>query len=82
MDMDYRELVEKSGPTTLRTRREGRELTFARKCASSVRFGHWFLPRENVKENWVSPKHEEKYARTHRCYNSPLFNIKRRLNRG
>ena len=78
----YRELVEKAGLTTLRTRRERRELTFAQKCASSVRFGHWFPQRESVRENRVSPVYEEMYARTHRCYNSPLFSMRRRLNRG
>ena len=26
--------------------------------------------------------YEEQFARTHRCYNSPVFSMRRRLNRG
>lgn len=78
----YRELVEKAGLTTLRASREQRELTFARKCALLLRFGHWFPQKENIRETQVNLKYKEKYARTHRCYNSQLFNMRKRLNRG
>ena len=77
----YSQLIEKSGLTTLRARREHREMVFARKCAVSERFGHWFPERTVVRENRDTLRFEEKFARTHRCYNSPLYNMRRRLNR-
>ena len=80
-DPSYRELVELSGLTTLRARREARELAFARKCASSERFKGWFPTRVAVRNTREQMIYEEKYARTHRCYNSPLFSMRRRLNR-
>ena len=77
----YRELIEKSGLTTLRARRENREVVFARKCSKSTRFSHWFPARIAIRENREVVRFEEKFARTHRCYNSPLFSMRRRLNR-
>ena len=80
-DPSYTELMQKSGLTTLRARRQQRELAFARKCAASDRFGGWFPLRENARETRGGLVYEEKFARTHRCYNSPLFSMRRRLNR-
>ena len=80
-DPSYTELVEKAGLTTLRARRQQRELAFARKCASSERFGTWFPTRIAARETRDGLVYEEKYARTHRCYNSPIFSMRRRLNR-
>ena len=77
----YRELVEKAGLTTLRARREVRELAFARKCVGSVRFSHWFPARNQVRDTRDSLTFEEKIARTQRCYNSPVYSMRRRLNR-
>ena len=76
----YRELVEKSGLTTLRARRENRELVFARKCSVSDRFAGWFPTRNPVRETRETVRYEERFARTHRCYNSPLFSMRRKLN--
>ena len=79
-ESSYSTLVEKSGLTTLRARREQRELAFARKCASSIRFAHWFPERLGVRETRGTATYEEKFARTHRCYNSPLYSMRRKLN--
>lgn len=38
----YRGLVETAGLTTLRTRRDDRELAFVHKCETSTHFQHWF----------------------------------------
>ena len=76
----YRELVEKSGLTTLRARREHRELVFARKCSVSDRFSGWFPAKNIARQTRESVRFEEKFARTHRCYNSPMFSMRRRLN--
>ena len=80
-EQSYRELVERAGLTTLRARREARELAFARKCAGSVRFGHWFPARNQVRDTRDGLTFEERFARTLRCYNSPIYSMRRRLNR-
>ena len=82
-DPSYRELMEKAQLTTLRARREDREGKFALKCAGSVRFAKWFPLRDretNMEARRIN-RYEEKYARTTRCYNSPVFSLRRRLNR-
>ena len=80
-DPSYRELLEKAGLTTLRARREARELTFARKCAASERFGGWFPIKQAVWQTRDQASYEERFARTHICYNSPVFSMRRKLNR-
>lgn len=80
-DPSCRELIEKAGLTTLRSRREQREITFACKCAVTARFGHWFPVRETSRETRDLARYEERFARTHRCYNSPMYSMRRRLNR-
>ena len=80
-DPSYKDLMERAGLTTLRARREARELSFARKCASSERFSRWFPTRTMVRETRECQTFEEKFSRTHRCYNSPVFSMRRRLNR-
>ena len=82
-DPSYRELMERANLTTLRARREERELKFALKCSVSRRFNKWFQLRtlDTERETRYKPRYEEKFARTARCYNSPLFSMRRRLNR-
>ena len=80
-DPSYKELMEKAGLTTLRARREGRELTFARKCASSERFSRWFPLHESCRETRAPLFYKELFARCGRCYNSPIYNMRRRLNK-
>ena len=76
----YRELIEKSGLTTLRARREARELAFARKCATSDRFAWWFPLHEAVRDTRAQARYKEEFARCVRCYNSPIYSMRRRLN--
>ena len=79
-DPSYRELMEKAGLSTLRARREERELRFALKCTQSERFKDWFpkLPTTRTRslETYV-----EEFARCCRYYNSPVFSMRRRLNK-
>ena len=77
----YRELMEKAGLTTLRARREARELSFARKCLNSRRFARWFPVRESVRDTRAGFSYEEFFARCSRCYNSPLYSMRRKLNK-
>ena len=76
----YRELMEKADLTTLRARREDREIRFAEKCVTSPRFSKWF-PLRGETNTRNSGGYLEKFARCCRCYNSPLYSMRRRLNR-
>ena len=77
----YRVLMEKSGLTTLRARRESRELVFARKCMASRRFSRWLPANDCPRETRSQAGVKEYFARCVRCYNSPLYSMRRRLNR-
>ena len=79
-DPSYRELVELSGLTTLRARREARELSFATKCANSARFSRWFPLVQRNRDTRSPDQYVEEFARCSRCYNSPLFSMRRKLN--
>ena len=68
----YMELMAKADLTTLRKRRESRELQSALRCALSPCFSKWFpLRRENPTRR--SGGYVEKFVRCCRCYNSPLY---------
>ena len=76
----YRELMERAKLPTLRARRESRGLKFAMKCASSERFSAWF-PTQPATSTRLGEVYREEFARSVRCYNSPLYSMRRRLNR-
>lgn len=73
--------MEKANLTTLRARREERELTFAMRCATSERFSRWFPLSKRVRNTRGQLLYKEEFARCSRCYNSPIFSMRRRLNR-
>ena len=77
----YRELMEKAGLETLRARRDARELTFALKCTTSARFKHWFPKYEGTGTTRSPDLYLEEFARCCRYYNSPIFSMRRRLNK-
>ena len=78
-DSSYDVLVSNGSIETLDSRREKLTINFAKKCASSARFGHWFeeKPANNLRSGL---RYEEKFARTERLKNSPLFYMRRALN--
>ena len=43
-------------------------------------FASWFPLRRLARDTREGVTYEESYARTHRCYNSPLYSMRRRLN--
>ena len=78
----YRSLLEMTGLTTLKARRDARSEKFARKCLASPRFRSWF-PLHPIERATRTPLvYQEKFARTKRLYNSPLFHMRRVLNGG
>ena len=67
--------------TTLRDRRVSHCDTFAGKCASSERFGHWFPLRPVVRSTRARGEtYLETFARCDRLRASPLHFFRRRLN--
>ena len=80
----YRSLLESTGLSTLQARRDARQLKFARKCLLNPRFKAWFplQPIERQTRNTRRPLvYQETHARTNRLYNSPIFHMRRMLNR-
>ena len=72
----YRELMIRADLTTLRARREDRELRFTQKCGASDRFAKWFTTKAPGRTRG-SLTYVEQFARCCRCYNSLLYNMRR-----
>ena len=75
----YRALREKTGLDTLKDRRECAVLKFAEKC-SAGKFCDWF-PLRVGREMRGSKRYREDYARCDRLKDSPIFYMRRALNR-
>ena len=80
-DYSYRALLEMTGLPTLEARREARCDRFALKCAASDKFVNWFPLERNPRPVRDRNLYKEFRARTVRLMNSPLFDLRRRLNR-
>ena len=81
--ISYSELLERTGLETLKVRRQKACLDFAVKLAESQRFAELF-PRTEYTEDMPTTRNRkqyvEKFARTSRLYNSPLYTMRRHLN--
>ena len=76
----YASLRQMTGLDSLQERRDKRDLKFAQKCLASDRYKAWF-PLNPIERVTRQPlKYKESRSRTNRLYNSPLFNMRRRLN--
>ena len=80
-DYSYRALLQMTGLSTLKVRRENRCDKFTLKCSVDRRFSGWFPLNPNPRDVRQRPMYKEYRARTNRLYNSPLFDLRRRLNR-
>ena len=79
-EFSYRSLLEQTGLTTLKARRDRRSDKFAGKCLQNERFKSWF-PLNPVARPTRSPvQYKESFARTKRLYDSPMYFMRRRLN--
>ena len=80
-----RKMLDKSGPPTLRKRREDMTLRFANKCITNPRCAGWFEkrqePRYSRRKNTSYDIFKERPARTDRHRNGPLNYMTRLLNR-
>ena len=77
--LSYEELLEKSGLETLENRRDKALAKFANKALLNLQFEHWF-PLNKNRTGRHGKTFEEKYAKSDRLYNSPLFKMRRILN--
>ena len=76
----YAMMREMSGLTTLRQRRIEAADKFALNCARIERFSHWF-PKTTGRRSRNTLECREEYARCERLKNSPVFYMRRRLNK-
>ena len=82
--LSYEALLRKSGVQRLEERRNTACETFTQKLAQSERFNYMFPLNEYPEEMAnlrTTKKYKEFHARTARLYNSPLYSMRRTLNR-
>ena len=77
----YEDLLKESGMSTLKERRERAVLKFAQKTLKNPVYSHWFRLNPNVTSQRNPVVYLEEFARTNRLYNSPLFHMRRVLNK-
>ena len=80
-EYSYRALLEMSGLTSLHDRRERRCTKFALKTVNNPRFSHWFPLEEHQRQLRHQNHYVEERARTSRLMKSPIYDLRRRLNR-
>ena len=76
----YSSLLQRTGITSLKVRRDNRVLKFARKAAENPRYAHWFPRNPNRSSARSGRNFLEFRAKTNRLFNSPLFDMRRSLN--
>ena len=79
-DKTYDELLSESELEPLKVRRQKGVLKFAQNASKNPIYARWFRGNPNPTSQRCPTKVEEKFARTHRLYNSPLFAMRRLLN--
>ena len=80
-EYSYRSLLETTGLETLKARRDRRCEKFASKCLANPRYRDWFpLSQEPLRATRHRKQYQEHFARTKRLYNSPIYDMRRRLN--
>ena len=80
-EYSYRALLEMTGLSTLKVRRENRCDKFALKSSADPRFQGWFPLAGATRHVRHRGRYQEIRARTNRLHNSPIFDLRRRLNR-
>ena len=78
--LDYNVLLQMSGLETLEERRERALLKFAQKSSTNPQFMSWFPKNTNRSSQRSGKDYVEKFARSDRLYNSPLYAMRRALN--
>ena len=76
----YREVLEISGVQTLEARRREALEKFAKKSLEG-NYSHWFPLADKKKATRHGRRYKEEYARCDRLKNSPIFHMRRVLNK-
>ena len=79
-DKSYDDLLKESGLDPLKTCRQKAFLKFAKRASQNPIYSHWFKLSKNLTSDRNPRIYEEKFARTSKLYNSPLFAMRRELN--
>ena len=79
-EYSYRALLEMSGLSTLKERRDARAVRFAQKAAANTRFEGWFPLAPQPRALRSRAPYQEFRAKTCRLQNSPLYDLRRKLN--
>ena len=80
-DKSYIDLLRESGLETLKVRRENALPRFVKNAINNPVYSSWFQENQNPRQSQRNPrKYEEKFARSNRLYNSPLYTARRLLN--
>ena len=79
--LSYAAMRDMSGLETLRSRRIAACDKFASKCVASDRFSQWFPEARPTRRSRHTHQYVEMFARRERLKNSPLYYMRRRLNR-
>ena len=80
-DVSYDKLVVDGTIETLECRREKLTVNFAKKCTRNERFSSWFERKNPAVNLRNSLTYEESFARTERLRKSPLYYMRRALNK-
>jgi hypothetical protein len=78
-DRSYASLLQTTQLETLKDRRRGASLKFARKCLGS-QYSHWFPLNDPARRTRNTKTYKEEYARCNRLRNTPIFYMRRLLN--
>ena len=79
-ELSYNKLLQKAGLERLSQRRDCSILKFAQKAAENPIYADLF-PKSTNRTTARNPKiFEEKFARSDRCYKSPVYTMLRMLN--
>ena len=80
-NFSYRSCLEKSGLSTLKSRRHNTCIKFAEKTAANPKFAHWFPLNDNADYDLRrQEKYKISFARHERLRNSPIYFMRRLLN--
>ena len=79
-DLNYEELLEKSGLPMLKERRAKAFERFAFKTAKNEKYSHWFPLKDNIRQTRSTAVYKEEKAVGNRLFNSPIFAMRRILN--
>ena len=80
-EKDYQTLLALSGLSSLEDRRINQFQKFANKTLKNPKYAHWFPPNNNIRSGRHTLKYLEEKCVGNRLYKSPLFAMRRYINR-